>query len=145
LQLKGAGPTPYSRTADGLAVLRSSIREFLCSEAMQHLGVPTTRALSIVATGEQVVRDMLYDGHPAPEPGAVVCRVVTSFTRFGHFEILAARNDIALLRRLADFTIRREFPELIAPGAPIDEAVYVAWYDEVSRRTLAMIVEWMRV
>jgi uncharacterized protein YdiU (UPF0061 family) len=66
LQLKGAGPTPYSRMADGLAVLRSSVREFLCSEAMHHLGVPTTRALSLILTGEQVVRDMLYDGHPAP-------------------------------------------------------------------------------
>ena len=84
LQLKGAGPTPYSRTADGRAVLRSSIREFLCSEAMAHLGIPTTRALSLVATGEDVVRDMLYDGNPAPEPGAVVCRVAPSFTRFGH-------------------------------------------------------------
>ncbi len=114
LQLKGAGPTPYSRTADGLAVLRSSIREFLCSEAMHHLGVPTTRALSLVATGEQVMRDMLYDGHPAAEPGAVVCRVAPSFTRFGHFEILAARGDVELLRRLADFTIRSDFPELLA-------------------------------
>ena len=66
LQLKGAGPTPYSRTADGRAVLRSSIREFLCSEAMHHLGVPTTRALCLVATGEQVMRDMFYDGHPPP-------------------------------------------------------------------------------
>ena len=69
LQLKGAGPTPYSRTADGRAVLRSSVREFLCSEAMHHLGVPTTRALSLVTTGDPVVRDMFYDGHPAPEPG----------------------------------------------------------------------------
>src|SRR5690606_28821372 len=75
LQLKGAGPTPYSRTADGLAVLRSSIREFLCSEAMHHLGIPTTRALSLVLTGEKVVRDMFYDGHPQAEPGAIVCRV----------------------------------------------------------------------
>ncbi len=64
LQLKGAGPTPYSRSADGRAVLRSSVREFLCSEAMHHLGVPTTRALCLVATGEDVVRDMFYDGHP---------------------------------------------------------------------------------
>jgi hypothetical protein len=69
LQLKGAGPTPYSRRADGRAVLRSSIREFLCSEAMHHLGVPTTRALSLVGTGEAVVRDMFYDGHPVAEPG----------------------------------------------------------------------------
>ena len=71
LQLKGAGPTPYSRRADGRAVLRSSIREFLCSEAMHHLGVPTTRALSLVATGERVIRDMFYDGNPVPEPGAL--------------------------------------------------------------------------
>ena len=73
LQLKGAGPTPYSRRADGRAVLRSSIREFLCSEAMHHLGIPTTRALSLVATGDDVVRDMFYDGHPEAEPGAIVC------------------------------------------------------------------------
>lgn len=79
LQLKGAGPTPYSRTADGLAVLRSSVREFLRSEAMHHLGIPTTRALSLTLTGEQVLRDMFYDGHPAREPGAVVCRVAPSF------------------------------------------------------------------
>ena len=75
LQLKGAGLTPYSRTADGRAVLRSSLREFLCSEAMHWLGVPTTRALSLVGTGEPVIRDMFYDGRPAPEPGAIVCRV----------------------------------------------------------------------
>ena len=80
LQLKGAGPTPYRRMADGLAVLRSSIREFLCSEAMHHLGVATTRALSLTLTGEQVWRDMFYDGHPKLEPGAVVCRVAPSFT-----------------------------------------------------------------
>src|SRR4249919_3693545 len=112
LQLKGAGPTPYSRTADGRAVLRSSIREFLCSEAMHHLGVPTTRALSLVATGEQVVRDMFYDGHPRPEPGAIVCRVAPSFIRFGTFELPAARGDVTLLKQLIDFTIRRDFPEL---------------------------------
>jgi uncharacterized protein YdiU (UPF0061 family) len=81
LQLKGAGPTPYSRTADGLAVLRSSVREFLCSEAMFHLRVPTTRALSLVTTGEWVRRDMFYDGNPQLEAGAVVCRVAPSFTR----------------------------------------------------------------
>jgi len=85
MQLKGAGPTPYSRTADGLAVLRSSIREYLCSEAMYHLGVPTTRALSLIVSGEQVMRDMLYDGHPEYEPGAIVCRMSPSFIRFGNF------------------------------------------------------------
>ena len=112
LQLKGAGKTPYSRSADGRAVLRSSIREFLCSEAMHHLGVPTTRALSLVATGEQVERDMFYDGHPKLEPGAIVCRVAPSFIRFGNFELPASRRDAALLEQLVDFTIRRDFPEL---------------------------------
>ncbi|WP_292743909.1 protein adenylyltransferase SelO family protein, partial [Methylophaga sp. UBA3595] len=86
LQLKGAGETPYSRSADGLAVLRSSVREFLCSEAMFHLGIPTTRALSLVTTGEGVVRDMFYDGRPQTEPGAIVCRVAPSFLRIGNYE-----------------------------------------------------------
>src|SRR5690606_11341736 len=108
LQLKGAGPTPYSRFADGRAVLRSSVREFLCSEAMHHLGIPTTRALSIVLTGDEVVRDVMYDGHPAPEPGAVVCRVAPSCTRFGTFELPAARNDRDLLRALVAYTIRHD-------------------------------------
>jgi serine/tyrosine/threonine adenylyltransferase len=108
LQLKGAGPTPYSRSADGRAVLRSSVREFLCSEAMHHLGVPTTRALSLVATGDAVVRDMFYDGHPKAEPGAIVCRVAPSFIRFGNFELPASRGELPLLARLTDFTIRRE-------------------------------------
>ena len=70
---KRSGPTPYSRRADGRAVMRSSVREFLCSEAMHHLGIPTTRALSLVGTGENVLRDILYDGHAREEPGAVVC------------------------------------------------------------------------
>ncbi|NEL80510.1 MAG: hypothetical protein G3W61_30170, partial [Xanthomonas perforans] len=105
LQLKGAGPTPYSRGADGRAVLRSSIREFLCSEAMHHLGVPTTRALSLVTTGDAVVRDMFYDGRPQREPGAIVCRVAPSFIRFGNFELPSARGDLALLRQWVDFTI----------------------------------------
>ncbi len=141
LQLKGAGPTPYSRTADGRAVLRSSIREFLCSEAMHHLGVPTTRALSLVGTGEHVVRDMLYDGHPAPEPGAVVCRVAPSFLRFGHYQLPASRGETDLLRTLVDFTIRRDFAHLPGDG----EALYAAWFAEVCERTAAMVAHWMRV
>jgi uncharacterized protein YdiU (UPF0061 family) len=141
LQLKGAGPTPYSRTADGRAVVRSSVREFLCSEAMHHLGVPTTRALSLVATGDSVVRDMFYDGRPQSEPGAVVCRVAPTFLRFGNFEILAARNDLQLLKALADYAITTHFPEL---GAPKPET-YVRWFEEVSRRTAIMIAHWMRV
>ncbi|MGL4230649.1 MAG: protein adenylyltransferase SelO family protein, partial [Casimicrobium sp.] len=102
LQLKGAGSTPYSRRADGRAVLRSSIREFLCSEAMHHLGVPTTRALSLTLTGDQVERDMFYDGNAEMEPGAIVCRVAPTFIRFGHFEIFASRGETALLQKLID-------------------------------------------
>jgi serine/tyrosine/threonine adenylyltransferase len=141
LQLKGAGPTPYSRGADGRAVLRSSIREFLCSEAMHHLGVPTTRALCLVATGEPVERDMFYDGHPQAEPGAIVCRVAPSFIRFGHFELPASRNDIDLLHRLADFTIRRDFPHLTGQG----ETLYADWFTEVCERTARLMAHWMRV
>ncbi|GAB3750698.1 protein adenylyltransferase SelO [Lysobacter olei] len=141
LQLKGAGPTPYSRTADGRAVLRSSIREFLCSEAMHHLGVPTTRALSLVGTGEGVVRDMFYDGHPELEPGAIVCRVAPSFIRFGNFELPASRGDFDLLRRLADFCIRRDFPGLQGQG----EALYADWFAQVCERTAVLMAHWMRV
>src|SRR3954447_10585345 len=119
LQLKGAGPTPYSRTADGRAVLRSSLREFMCSEAMFHLGVPTTRALSLVGTGEAVIRDMFYDGHPAPEPGAVVCRVAPSFVRFGNFQILAANKELEPLKQLADYIVTNHFPELGAPSPAV--------------------------
>ena len=131
LQLKGAGRTPYSRTADGRAVLRSSVREFMCSEAMHFLGVPTTRALSLVGTGEAVVRDMFYDGHPQPEPGAIVCRVAPSFVRFGNFQIL----EPDLLRRLADYIISEHFPG----------HSYATWYQEVCRRTGALMVDWMRL
>jgi uncharacterized protein YdiU (UPF0061 family) len=145
LQLKGAGPTPYSRMADGRAVLRSSIREFLCSEAMHHLGVPTTRALSLVATGEAVIRDMFYDGRPQPEPGAVVCRVAPSFIRFGNFELPAARGDMALLRQLVDFTIRRDFPGLLGAGGEIDEGVRAEWFGQVCERTARTVAGWMRV
>jgi uncharacterized protein YdiU (UPF0061 family) len=141
LQIKGAGPTPYSRTADGLAVLRSSVREFLCSEAMYHLGIPTTRALSLILTGEPVIRDMFYNGNPKAEPGAIVCRVAPSFTRFGNFQILTARRDIALLKKLADYTIRTDFPHLGEPST----AVYIAWFTEVCGRTAKMIVHWQRV
>ena len=141
LQLKGAGRTPYSRTADGRAVLRSSVREFMCSEAMHHLGVPTTRALSLVATGEPVVRDMFYDGNPEAEPGAVVCRVAPTFVRFGNFEILAAHGERDLLGRLADYVIENHFRGLGKPSP----ATYARWFEEICRRTATMVAEWMRV
>ncbi|HEY1100033.1 MAG TPA: YdiU family protein [Myxococcota bacterium] len=142
LQLKGAGPTPYSRRADGRAVLRSSLREYVCSEAMHHLGVPTTRALSLVATGDDVVRDMLYDGHPAAEPGAVVCRVAPSFLRFGHFEMLADDGDLALLKQLFSYAVSTHFPGLSADAD--DPAAVVAFIAEVGRRTASLIVHWQR-
>ena len=147
LQLKGAGPTPYSRTADGRAVLRSSIREFLCSEAMHHLGIPTTRALSLVVTGEPVLRDMFYDGNARHEPGAVVCRVAPSFLRFGNYELPSSRDDVALLGRLVDFTIARDFPHLAGDDAePAAVAARrAAWFTEVCERTATLMVHWMRV
>lgn len=141
LQLKGAGETPYSRSADGLAVLRSSIREYLCSEAMYHLGVPTTRALSIVLTGDNVLRDVMYDGNPEYEKGAIVCRVSPSFLRFGSFEIFAARQDLKSLKTLLDFTIKHHFPHLGNPS----KATYIQFFREVMERTLSMIIHWQRV
>lgn len=144
LQLKGAGPTPYSRRADGRAVLRSSIREFLCSEAMHHLGVPTTRALSLVLTGDQVERDMFYDGNPELEPGAIVCRVAPTFIRFGHFELFASRGEHALLQQLIDFTITHYFPAVAAQHADPTERM-LAWYVDVCSRTARLIAQWMRV
>ncbi|MEZ6058715.1 MAG: YdiU family protein [Planctomycetaceae bacterium] len=141
LQLKGAGETPYSRQGDGLAVLRSSIREHLCSEAMYHLGVPTSRSLCVVRTGDEVLRDVMYDGHPAMEPGAVVCRVAPSFIRFGSFEIFAFRNDVDTLQQLTDYTIRHHYPEIDVAT----KAGYANFFHAVCRRTLDMVIHWQRV
>ncbi len=141
LQLKGAGETPYSRSADGLAVLRSSIREYLCSEAMFHLGVPTTRALSLALTGDLVRRDVMYDGNPEMEKGAIVCRVSPSFLRFGNFQIFAARNDLENLKILTDFTIKNYFPHL---GEPSKET-YFEFLKEVTESTLELMLHWERV
>ncbi|WP_299311735.1 protein adenylyltransferase SelO [uncultured Aquimarina sp.] len=141
IQLKGAGETPYSRNADGLAVLRSSIREYLCSEAMYHLGVPTTRVLSLAITGDQVLRDVLYNGNAAYEKGAVVCRVAPSFIRFGNFEILAAHGDHKNLKLLADYTIKHFYPEIKVSG----KEAYIALLSEISKRSLKMVIDWQRV
>lgn len=141
LQLKGAGKTPYSRSADGLAVLRSSIREYLCSEAMYHLGVPTTRALSLALTGNEVLRDVLYNGNAAYEKGAIVCRVAPSFIRFGNFEILAARKDEKTLKALTDYTIQNFYNHLGKPNSQ----TYLQFFEEVATRTLQLIVDWERV
>jgi uncharacterized protein YdiU (UPF0061 family) len=141
IQLKGAGETPYSRSADGLAVLRSSVREYLCSEAMFHLGVPTTRALSLCLSGDQVIRDMLYNGNAAYEKGAIVTRVAPSFLRFGNYEILASRQDKETLGQLVNYTINHFFPYL---GKPSKET-YVKFFREVAQHNLDMVIHWQRV
>lgn len=141
LQWKGAGATPFSRHADGRAVLRSTIREYLISEAMHHLGVPTTRSLSISLTGEEVVRDILYSGNPQREPGALMVRAAQSFLRFGHFEYWSALGDLPKLQQLADYVLRRYYPLIGLKG----KESYEALFDQICRRTAELVVEWMRV
>ena len=133
LQLKGAGLTPYSRMGDGRAVLRSSIREFLCSEAMHHLGIPTTRALAVVGSDQPVRREEI-------ETAAVVTRVAPSFVRFGHFEHFYANDNVGALRALADHVIDRFYPRLREADDP-----YLALLDEAVRSTAALMVEWQAV
>ncbi|MEZ4853783.1 YdiU family protein [Flavobacterium sp.] len=141
VQLKGAGKTPYSRRGDGLAVLRSSIREHLCSEAMHHLGISTTRSLALFETGNEVLRDVLYNGNAAYEKGAIVCRVAPSFIRFGNFELFAAQNDIKNLKKLTDFTIKHYFPNIKTKG----KQRYLDFFSDVCQTTKAMILDWQRV
>jgi len=141
LQLKGAGPTPYSRFADGRAVLRSSIREFLCSEAMHHLGIPTTRALSLVQTGDPVMRDMFYNGYERPEPGAIVCRVARSFLRFGSYQIHSARGDIDTLKTVLQYTFDHHFSHL----GSVSKDSATRFLSEVAQSTARLMAEWMRV
>lgn len=133
LQLKGAGPTPYSRFSDGRAVLRSSIREFLCSEAMAALGIPTTRALCVVGSPLPVQRERM-------ETAAVVTRVAPSFIRFGSFEHFADADDAPGLRALADHVIEHFHPDLRAQPAP-----YAALLADVARRTGEMVAHWQAV
>jgi uncharacterized protein YdiU (UPF0061 family) len=122
------------------------VREFLCSEAMFHLGVPTTRALSLVSIGELVRRDMFYDGNPQFEPGAIVCRVAPTFTRFGNFEIFSAREDIALLKQFTDFTLRTDFADIFPQATTgFTKADYLRWFNEVCIRTARLMAHWMRV
>ena len=133
LQLKGAGKTPYSRMGDGRAVLRSSIREFLCSEAMAALGIPTTRALVVTGSNQRIMRESV-------ETAAVVTRMAPSFVRFGSFEHWHYRNREDELRRLADYVIDTFYPDLRAAANP-----YQALLAEVTRRTARMIAHWQSV
>ena len=136
LQLKGAGMTPYSRMGDGRAVLRSSIREFLCSEAMHGLGIPTTRALCLTASPDRVLREEV-------ETAAVVTRVAPSFLRFGHLQHFAANGDTASLQLLVDHAITQFFPELLSlEGGP---KRYTALLARVTRLTAEMVAQWQAV
>jgi len=133
VQLKGAGLTPYSRMGDGRAVLRSSIREFLCSEAMAALGIPTTRALVLTGSHQRVMRETV-------ETAAVVTRMAPSFIRFGSFEHWHYRNKQDELRLLADYVIKNWYPEFAGAANPYKELLA-----EVTRRTATMIAHWQAV
>ncbi|MBH2810306.1 YdiU family protein [Serratia liquefaciens] len=131
--LKGAGLTPYSRMGDGRAVLRSAIREFLASEALHHLGIPTTRALTIVTSEEPVYREQ-------PERGAMLLRVAESHVRFGHFQHFYYRKQPEQVQQLADFVIARHWPQLQ------DQAEgYLLWFTDVVERTARLIAHWQTV
>lgn len=128
IQLKGAGKTPFSRFGDGRAVMRSSIREYLCSEAMAALGIPTTRALSVIGTGERVFRETI-------EPGAVVSRLAPCFIRFGHFEYFAHTGQAEKLHELADLVIANHFPDVAA-------ADYATFFRDICERTARLMALW---
>ncbi|HXH02260.1 MAG TPA: YdiU family protein [Candidatus Competibacteraceae bacterium] len=135
LQLKGAGPTPYARMGDGYAVLRSTIREYLCGEAMAGLGIPTTRALCIVGSDAPVYRETV-------ETGATLLRLAPSHVRFGSFEYFAHSGQPEQVRQLADYVIALHFPE----QARLPEAErYPAWFAEVVARTARLIAQWQAV
>ncbi|MEM1160814.1 MAG: YdiU family protein, partial [Pseudomonadota bacterium] len=131
IQLKGSGPTPYSRMGDGRAPLGPVLREYIVSEAMAALGVPTTRALAAVATGERVMRERI-------EPGAVLTRVASSHVRVGTFQYFAAREDAEAVRLLADHVIDRHYPEVAGAGDP-----YLALLEGVIARQAELVAHWM--
>ncbi len=137
LQLKGAGRTPYSRMGDGRAVLRSSIREYLCSEAMHGLGIPTTRALMVTGSPQPVRREEV-------ETASVVTRVAPSFVRFGHFEHFSARGQVDELRKLADYVIDTFYPQCRNAERLAGNA-YAALLEQVTLRTAAMVAQWQAV
>lgn len=141
IQLKGAGMTPYSRMGDGRAVLRSSVREYLASQAMVGLGIPTTRALSLVSADDPVMRETV-------ETAAIVARVAPSFVRFGSFEHWASRKRPDLVRQLADYVIERFYPECLSGASGVTEtpdAQYVRFLEAVVRRTALLMANWQVV
>ncbi|NWT68635.1 SELO protein, partial [Prunella himalayana] len=156
MQLKGAGVTPFSRQADGRKVLRSSIREFLCSEAMFHLGIPTTRAGTCVTSDSTVLRDVFYDGNPKNERCTVVLRIASTFIRFGSFEIFKPpdeytgrkgpsvnRNDIRI--QMLDYVISTFYPEIQEAYSDNTVQRNAAFFKEITRRTARLVAEWQCV
>jgi len=133
IQLKGSGRTPYSRGGDGLAALGPVLREYLVSEAMQKLGVPTTRALAAVTTGEQVARERLL-------PGGVITRIASSFVRVGTFQYFSARGDVASIKKLADYVIEHNYPSV-----KLTENPYLAFLQAVVDAQAALIAQWMQL
>ncbi|XP_077562926.1 protein adenylyltransferase SelO, mitochondrial-like [Haemaphysalis longicornis] len=156
IQLKGAGLTPYSRSADGRKVLRSSLREFLCSEAMHFLGIPTTRAGACITSSTTVSRDMFYDGHPKDEKCSVILRIAPTFIRFGSFEIFktldpftgrvgpsVGRKDILL--QLLDYTVQTFFPEIYCSFSADKEQMYAEFFKDVVKKTASLVAKWQCV
>jgi len=135
--LKGAGLTPYSRMGDGRAVLRSVVREFLASEALHHLSIPTTRALTIATSDEPVFREQ-------PERGAMLVRVAESHIRFGHFEHFYYRKQPEQVKQLADYVIAHHWPELLE-SEPVESLHYQRWFTEVVQRTASLMAQWQSV
>uniref|UniRef100_A0A7M5WJL3 Selenoprotein O n=2 Tax=Clytia hemisphaerica TaxID=252671 RepID=A0A7M5WJL3_9CNID len=156
LQLKGAGLTPFSRQADGRKVLRSSIREYLCSEAMFHLGIPTTRAGSCITSDSRVVRDIHYDGHPKMERCTIVSRIAPTFLRFGSFEIFKTKdsqtgragpciNHKDILPIMLDYVIKYFYPEISNEHEDSKQEMYLEFYREIIRRTAKLVAQWQCV
>ncbi|QUY63462.1 protein adenylyltransferase SelO [Gulosibacter molinativorax] len=133
IHLKGSGPTPFSRGGDGYAVVGPMLREFIVSEAMHALGIPSTRSLAVVQTGRTVIRE-------DPQPGALLVRVASSHLRVGSFQYAKATGDLDLLRRLADFAVARHYPEAESADNP-----YLALYERVIAAQASLIAQWMLV
>ena len=155
IQFKGAGQTPYSRRADGRKVLRSSIREFLCSEANHYLGIPTTRAGTIVTSSTKVERDIFYNGNSIYERATIITRLAHSFIRFGSFEIAKPTDSITgrtgpsvgnkeIIKTLLDYVVSTFYAEVVAK-AENEEDRYLAFFRELTRRTAVMVARWQTV
>lgn len=132
IQLKGSGPTPFSRNGDGRCALGPALREYIMGESLHYLGVPTTRSIAVVATGEPVFRERLL-------PGAIVTRLAPSHIRIGSFEYCATKEDITSIKRLADYTIKRHYPEIEGDGP------YVQLIEKFIEKQIILITQWLRV